>query len=159
MLSFYRNYFKTSSGTHLSDNCLSLCFSFHGSYRTITHWFHASRFMYIALKTFGLLAGGGYHSSTTVNGVRWCSTFWSRSTWKHFAYVVFKVSIYTWVEHNHQVLDFSRVPFVRRHLNSLCFYHFVLEAHPYRNHLTDTLIGSHSCLSGVELKSVNLNWN
>lgn len=115
--------------------------------------------MYIALKTFGLLAGGGYHSSTTVNGVRWCSTFWSRSTWKHFAYVFFKVSIYTWVEHNHQVLDFSRVPFVRLHLNSLCFYHFVLEAHVYRNHLTDTLIGSHSCLSGVEFKSVNLNWN
>lgn len=28
----------------------------------------------------------------------------------------------------------------------------------YRNHLTDTLVGSHSCLSGVEFKSVNLNW-
>lgn len=95
VLSFCRSNFKTYFGTHLSDNCLSLCFSFHGSDRIITRWSRASRFMYIALNTFGLLAVGGYHFSVTVNGVRWFSTFWSKSTWKHFAYVFFEVSMYT----------------------------------------------------------------
>lgn len=91
------------------------------SCRTITHWSCISRFMSIALNTLGLLTVGGYQFSTAVNGVRWFSTFWSKSIWKHFAYVFFKVSIYTWVERSHKKLDFSRVPFVRLHLNTLCF--------------------------------------